>query len=324
MSFPEQPNSPSRWRVSLILLLGIGAASTAAILTRFASLSVLASLSGFSLVIAATRMGFAALLLAPLWRNILSHRPSGAALRWAIAAGFALALHFASWITSLSYTSIAASTTLVTTNPLWVTLLSWWWYGDKPRLLTWLGIGIALLGSSFIGFGSQATAIATHPALGNGLALVGAIAASFYFLLGREAQQRGLSISHYAAIAYTTAAIFLFPIPFWLGLGYTGYSVQTYLYLLLIALIPQLVGHTSLNWAIRWVSPTQVALTILLEPVFSSVLAVILFKEIPSSLTWLGIPLLLLGVGVTAFRPAIASANSKNRDFASDENHKGD
>jgi len=322
MSFSKQSNSPSRWHVSLILLIGVGAVSTAAILTRIASLSVSSSLAGFSLVIAATRMGFAALLLAPFWRNILRNRPSGLAWRWAIAAGFVLALHFASWITSLTYTSIAASTTLVTTNPLWVTLLSWWWYGDKPRLLTWVGIGIAVIGSSFIGFGSQATAIATNPLLGNGLALLGAIAASLYFLLGREAQQRGLSISHYAAIAYTTAAIFLFPIPFWLGLGYTGYPAQTYLYLLLIALIPQLVGHTSLNWAIRWVSPTQVALTILLEPVFSSVLAVILFKEVPASLTWLGIPLLLLGVGMTVFKPAIAPSNAKGSNSASDENHK--
>jgi len=121
-------------------------------------------------------------------------------LRYAGAAGLCLALHFATWITSLSFTSIAASTTLVTTNPVWVALLSWLWLKEKPNALTILGIGVAFGGGVLIALGDTGAVTAgSNPPLGNFLALVGAWMASLYFLLGREAQQRGLGMT---AIAF--------------------------------------------------------------------------------------------------------------------------
>jgi drug/metabolite transporter (DMT)-like permease len=210
-------------------------------------------------------------------------------------------VHFATWITSLSYTSIAASTTLVTTSPIWVALLSWFWQGEKPGRLTLIGIGIASAGSLLIGLGdADSTNIGTNPLLGDGLALIGSVAASLYFLWGREAQQQGLSIGHYATVSYSVAAIALLPLPLLVGTAYTGYTFTTYIYMVLMALLPQLIGHTSLNWSVRWVSPTLVTLAILFEPVVSSLLGYWVFGEVPGPFVLLGAVVLLVGVAITA------------------------
>lgn len=222
-------------------------------------------------------------------------------LLYSAGAGVFLALHFAAWITSLSYTSIAASTTLVTTNPVWVALLSWVWFKEKPSGLTSLGIAIALAGSLLIGLGSNTGSTASSaPLMGNGLALVGSWAVSFYFLLGREAQRQGLSIGHHAALAYSVAALVLLPLPLLAGQRYTGYPLAVYGYTLLMALFPQSIGHTSLNWAVRWVSPTLVTLTILAEPVGSSILGFLVFQENPGPSVLLGATVILLGVAIAA------------------------
>jgi drug/metabolite transporter (DMT)-like permease len=173
-------------RLTLVLTIGILSVSTAAILIRLATNVSGASGVGFSLVIAASRLSIAALFLVPTWRSFQPTSPS--AIKYAIGAGVSLAVHFATWISSLSYTSIAASTTLVTTNPLWVALLSWFWFREKPTRATFWGIGIAMIGGILIGL-DNTSQDGANPLLGNGLAIVGAWAASLYLLLGREAQR---------------------------------------------------------------------------------------------------------------------------------------
>jgi drug/metabolite transporter (DMT)-like permease len=294
-------NQPPVWQISLVLTVGVLAASTAAILVRLAIAAAEVSGVGFSLVLAASRLTLAAIVLLPTWPKISGSRLTPQTFRYAAAAGLALAVHFAAWITSLSYTSIAASTTLVTTSPIWVALLSWLWRREKPNRLTLSGIGIALAGSLLIGWGDvDSTNTGTDPLLGDGLALIGSFAASLYFLWGREAQQRGLSISHYATIAYSVAAIALLPLPLIVGTAYTGYAFITYIYMALMALLPQLVGHTSLNWSVRWVSPTLVTLAILFEPVVSSLLGCWVFGEVPGPFVLLGGLVLLVGVAIAA------------------------
>ena len=296
----ETPRQPSGWQMVLVLTIGVLATSTAAILVRLAIAEAGISGVGFSLVLAASRLTLSALVLLPTWRAIGNHPPAARSVQYAVAAGVALAIHFATWITSLSYTSIAASTILVTTNPLWVAVLSWLWLGEKPLRRTLVGIGIALLGGMAIGLDSTSSSVGANPLLGNGLALVGAWAASVYFLLGREAQRQGLSVSGYVAMAYSTAAILLLPLPILFGARYTGYSWMTYLTIGLLALLPQLVGHTSLNWSVRWLSPTVVTLAILFEPVMSSFLGYVVFHEVPGFLSLTGALLLLVGIGVAA------------------------
>jgi drug/metabolite transporter (DMT)-like permease len=285
---------PSGLQVAGVLLLGILAISFGSILVRLALAASGDRSLAFSLVMSAGRMGFAALLLLPGFKSPIRARGG---IPFALAAGAALALHFAFWITSLSYTSVAASTALVTTNPVWVTLLGWLLFGERPSGLTLLGVGVALVGGLLIGLG-DAQGGGTNPLLGDLLALLGALAASFYLLLGREAQRRGLSLLEYVRVAYTTAFLILFPLPYLFGGGYGGYPEVVYLYILLMALLPQLVGHTSFNWTTRHISPVLVTLAILFEPVGASLLAFLLFGEVPGLQVILGALVLLLGVAL--------------------------
>jgi len=290
---------PLPWQVGLVLVAGVFAVSTAAIFIRLAIASAGVRGVGFSLFLSASRLAIASLLLLPAWRNLKPSQLSPGALRYAAAAGICLAVHFATWITSLSFISIAASTTLVTTNPVWVALLCWLWFKEKLTRLTLLGIGVAFVGGVLIALGDTgAVSTGNNPPLGNFLALVGAWMASLYFLLGREAQRRGLGIGSYVVVAYSTGALVLLPLPLIVGSNYVGYPVAVYAYILLMAVLSQVVGHTTLNWAVRWISPTLVTLAILFEPVGSSFLGYLIFNEVPGLLVLVGAGVLLSGVAI--------------------------
>lgn len=292
---------PSGWQIGVVLVIGIMGVSLAAIWIRLTvSLVTPDSKVGFSLFLAASRLIIATLILLPTWKNLKFSEINPIATYYAIAAGICLAIHFATWITSLSYTSIAASTVLVTTNPIWIGLFSWWWYGEK---LSWQGI----IGTVIALFGGMIMAIAdsdgvsssySNQTLGNILALVGAIMSSLYIIFGSQAQRRGLSTSNYIAIAYSTAALFLFPLPLLYQTSYFGYTPLVYLYIFLMAVMSQVIGHTSLNWSVRWISPTLVSLSLLLEPVVASCIGAIAFDEIPSLGLFLGGSIILLGIAI--------------------------
>lgn len=293
------------WKVVLVLTLGVLAVSTSAIFIRLAFESASVYNVGFSLVIAASRLSLASLILlltslAPRKSQELEQQAdfNYTAFYYAVGAGFCLALHFATWITSLTYTSITASTTLVTTNPIWVTFITWLWLKEKPTFLTLLGIGIALAGGITISLSSSSVDTSSQPLLGNFLALVASWAASFYLLLGRESQRRGLSISKYVTVAYTTSALVLLPVPFLVGASYINYPSLVYFYIALMALIPQLIGHTSFNWATRVMSPIIVTLVLLFEPIGASLLGYLIFKEIPKPLELVSALVILVGVAL--------------------------
>ena len=295
-------DQPLKWQVGLILVVGVFAVSTAAIFIRLTMDAAGVSGVGFSLFVSASRLAIASLLLLPAWRNLQPSQLSPGALRYAIAAGICLAVHFGTLITSLSFTSIAVSTTLVTTNPVWVALFSWLWFKEKPTKLTILGIGVAFMGGVLIASGDVGVvSAASNPLVGNVLALAGAWMASLYFLLGREAQQRGLGIGSYVVVAYSIGALVLLPLPLIFGTSYSGYPVAVYLYILLMAVASQVVGHTTLNWAVRWISPTLVTLAILFEPVSSSFLGYLIFNEVPGLLVLVGAVVLLGGVAIAVF-----------------------
>ena len=190
----------------------------------------------------------------------------------------------------------------MTTNPVWVALLSWFWFGEKPSLTTASGIVITLIGGVLVAIGdSGAVSMGSNSLLGNFLALAGSWAISLYFLLGRAAQHRGLTIGNHIVLTYSTAALVLLPLPPLFSATYIGYPPAVYFYILLMAVFPQLIGHSSLNWAVRWVSPTLVTLTILAEPVGSSLLGAIVFQENPGEIVIVGAMVILTGVAVAAF-----------------------
>jgi drug/metabolite transporter (DMT)-like permease len=290
--------APKPWQVGLVLIVGVIGISTASIFVRlaFAAVPEVSSV-GFSLVLSAARLTISAILLLPAWHHLRSSLPSRTSVYYALVAGICLALHFATWITSLAFTSIAAASTLVSSTPIWVALLSWLWLREKLSLITLIGIGLALVGSIVIALGSSGVdAVASNRLLGNFLALLGAWMYSLYLLLGRKAQQEGLGLGSYIAIAYTTGALILLPLPGIFGASYTGYPLIVYVYILLIAIFSQMIGHTSLNWGMRWLSPTFVTLATLFEPVGASFLAYFLLDELPGRLTLLGAASLLVGV----------------------------
>ena len=287
---------------ALVLIIGVLAISTASILIRLAYREAGTGGLGFSLVLAASRFALSALIVLPAWPKLLKQPLQPGVSLYAGAAGLCLAAHFSLWITSLSYTSIAASTALVTTNPVWVALLSRFWFGEKLSKLSVTGIAIGLVGMIVIALGSAAPANGdSNPLLGDFFALPGSWAVSLYLLLGREAQRRGLGISGYRAIAYTTAAIALLPLPLAVNANYAGYSQAVYVCILLTVIVPQLVGHTIFNWAVVRISPTWVTLAILFEPVGASYFGYLVFGEVPALAVLTGAGVLLLGVAAAAF-----------------------
>lgn len=276
------------------------AISTAAILIRLATASAGLRGAGFSLFLAASRLTIAAFIMLPAWQSLNRTQLRAKSLIYSVIAGVFLGIHYATWTTSLSYTSIAASTTLVTTTPIWVALISWIWFKEKPSAFTLIGILIAMLGGILIGLDNiTINAKGSNVLLGNFLALVGSWTISIYFLLGREAQRQGLGTALYAAIAYSAAALILLPLPHFFATSYLGYSADVYAYTILLALLPQLLGQTSLNWAVTQISPTIVTLAIMFEPIGASFLSYLLFKEIPSNYAIAGTLILLVGVATS-------------------------
>jgi drug/metabolite transporter (DMT)-like permease len=293
-----RPNSaPPGILVGLVLLVGVLAASTAALFIRLAYAAEGSGSVSLGLLLAAVRLSVASLVLLPAWWGLRKARAERGAMGYAVLAGVFLGVHLGLWIISLAYTSIVASATIVTTNPIWVALILWLWRGERPSRLTATGIIVAISGGALIAVGDAGGASAgSRPLLGDLLALGGALSVSLYLILGREAQHRGLGVGRYVATAYVVGALTLLPAPLLLGSGYSGWPAEAYLYGLLLAFIPQLVGHSSFNWAVRWVSPTLVALVILAEPVGGSVLGFLVFGEVPGSLVLAGAAVLLIGV----------------------------
>lgn len=259
----------------LALITGVLAVSTGAILVRLAEAP--------AMVIAAYRVGLASLILAPIawWRardELLSLEKRDYLL--AGLAGLFLALHFATWISSLNYTSVANSVVLVNTNPLWVGLLTPLISKDRLTLMTKISIVVSVIGGVVIGIGDLATG--GQALWGDFLALVGSICAAMYLLLGRNLRRK-LSLLAYIFLCYGSAAIILWVFVIALRLPVVGFSTGTYAALVSMALIPQIIGHSSYNWALKWFSASLIAVSLLGEPIGATILAYIIFGE---TLTW--------------------------------------
>jgi drug/metabolite transporter (DMT)-like permease len=281
---------------ALGLVVGVLAVSTASTFIRLAQANV------SSLALAAWRLTFASVLLAPFaiaaarveWRKL---RPTD----WALlaASGAALAVHFYTWITSLAMTSVAASVVLVSTNPLFVALISHFLLGDRVRPRVFGGIVVAVLGSAIIGLGD--VTVGPHRLLGDSLALVGAATVAIYMLIGRRQRAR-LSLLGYIFPVYGFAAVILMTFAIVTHAPLTGYPAQAWMWLLLVALIPQIIGHSSFNWALGHVPPTYVSLVVLAEPIGSTLLAWLVLGEPPTPATVLGGGIILGGIVLATMR----------------------
>lgn len=287
------------------LFLGILIVSTSSIFIRYAQKEAA------SIVIAAWRLALASLILTPIVfigyrKELLGLRRNQVLL--ALLSGIFLAFHFATWITSLEYTSVASSVVLVSTSPLWVALLSPLVLRERPSRLVVIGMLVALLGGTIVGF-SEACTIAARglvcpPAAdffqggatwGNLLALAGALTAAGYLLVGRWLRPT-VSLVVYIFTVYGVAALILVLMAIISGKPLTGFPPATYLYLLILAIGPQLLGHTSFNFGLRYLSASYVSVALLGEPIGSTILALIILGEMPGPLEVIGGVVILVGI----------------------------
>lgn len=211
-----------------------------------------------------------------------------------VLSGAVLAIHFASWIASVRLTSVASSVLLVASQPIFVALGSTA-LGRTPAKRVWIGIALASLGAVVITGSDLRVAGGLK---GDGLAIVGAIAAAMYLLIGRGSR-RHVSLLTYAGIVYGSCAALLGVAMLLTGTAFTGYSSKQFLFLAAIAIGPQLIGHTTFNFVLDRLDAVEVAVAIMGEPIGAILIAFALFGELPGVLVVPGGLLLLAGILVT-------------------------
>jgi len=216
-----------------------------------------------------------------------------------ILGGFFLSLHFSFWISSLKFTSVASSVVLVTTNPIFVGIFSYLFFKEKQPIELIIGIILSFSGSIILAVGDcgfqDLTVQNTSFLLGDILALLGAIMASGYLIVGSKLREE-MDILPYISMVYTFAAAFLLITSLSLGVSFTGYKQSSYFYMVLLAIVPQLIGHTAFNWALKHLKASMVAITILGEPIGASILAYFIFGETIKSCQSVGIFLIFLAI----------------------------
>ena len=284
-----------------MVMLGSLMASSAAIWIRF--------LPGVSpLTIGYVRVGGAALLLLPWfwWELARQGPPAWRELRYSLLAGVALALHFATWIASLRYTTVAHSVLMVATHPIFVIAISLWLLRVPVARNQVVGAVVALAGVVFIQWqdlgGDSVVGGASAPALGNLLALAGGLFAAVYLLLGHAARQTLSTIMH-VEVTYATAAVVLLLMALAFGVPGPPRSSGPWVYLLLLVLLPTVGGHTIFNWGLRHLGAPLVSLIGLLEPVESAVLALLILGEAVPPATALGAAVIVGGLALAIWRP---------------------
>jgi drug/metabolite transporter (DMT)-like permease len=303
----------ARLLLPFAITIAILAVSTASIFIRFAQND-----GAPSLVIAALRLTFATLLIAPV--ALARHsdeirRFTRTEILLGVFSGIFLAVHFATWISSLEFTSVASSVVFVSTGPLWVALLSPMLLKEHVSRTAIVGLALALVGGTVIGL-SDACAWEhglACPALagvlkgramwGNFLALAGAWAVTGYLIIGRKLRA-GMSLMPYIFLVYGMAALVLIGIMVAAGDSPFGFAPQTYIWILLLAALPQLIGHSTYNWALKYLSAALVAVTTLGEPIGSAVLAFFILDETPTLTVIVGGVFILTGIYLASRRNA--------------------
>jgi drug/metabolite transporter (DMT)-like permease len=288
----------------IAVIVGILAVSAASIFVRFAQEEA------SSIVIAAYRLGIASLVLIPItsfrYRRDL-HSLSRGDLSLGLLSGVFLAIHFATWITSLEFTTVASSVVIVTTTPLWVALLSPLVLREAVARNIKVGLVIAMVGTVIIGLSdicevqgvfncpSTVQILSGRAVWGDFLALLGAWGAAGYVMIGRKVRTK-LPLIPYITLVYGIGALILIVSMLTGSDPMYGFSPSTYVWLILLAMVPQLLGHSTFNWALGYLSAAFVSISLVGEPIGSTILAYIFLHETPTALKLIGIILILGGI----------------------------
>ncbi len=275
------------------LAVGAVSVSTSAILVKLATAP--------APVTAAYRLLFTVLLMLPVilfkYRKelkLINRRD----LIFTVVAGMFLALHFILWFESLEYTSVASSVVLVTLQPLFAFVGTYFFFKEKLTSGAALSVILALSGSFMISWGDFMVSGAAL--FGDILALLGAAAVTGYFLAGQTVRKR-LSLMTYTFVAYSISTIFLFTYSLLLGHSLQAYPKNDWLMFLLLAIFPTLLGHTLFNWALKWLSTSVISMSILFEPIGASILAYYILGETVSKTQITGGFLILFGIFLFLF-----------------------
>jgi drug/metabolite transporter (DMT)-like permease len=286
-----------------LALLGISFAGPLVRLSAAHPLAIAAWRLGFSLALVGVALG-----VSGQWRQLRTL--GGRDLAIASAAGLMLAMHFWSWNASIGLTTIAASVVLVNLQPVFVALLSVAWLRERPDRRQWLGIAVALAGALVVGvegLGSPGEA-GRNPLLGNLLAVGGAITAAIYYTTGRGLRQR-VDLWAYVAVVYGACFVALIAIALALGAPLVPQPPRELAIFAALAVGPMMLGHTGMNYALRYLPAYVVNLTVLGEPVGATLLAAVIpgIAELPTMATVVGGMLILGGVLLAARRSRLSS-----------------
>ncbi|MCH8548578.1 MAG: DMT family transporter [Balneolaceae bacterium] len=283
-------------KVTLLLIAGLLTFGFAPILVRFAT-------DVEPLLLAAMRTGFSVLILLPFWlpkrKKLYQLAENGVSSRLMMAAGFCLGMHFTLWIASLHYTSVASASVLVTMHPVMLIIAESLIFKKNFRPLVWVGVLIAFGGSVLLGLADDAQMEQFPNALlGNMLAFFSAVIFVFYFLLGRKIRQKAEWIDYvYYVYLYASITCGVLVLIWSGGLPYVSFSAI--LVGIALAAGPTVLGHGSMNYAVKYISPTLLSTLILSEAVIAAIAAWLIFGEIPSSLSIGAMLVIVTGVSMS-------------------------
>ena len=291
-------------RAPLVLtaaLLGVSLSGPLVRISHAHSLAIASWRIAFSLVIIVI-----ALAITGQWRQW--QRLTRGEVLIAMGAGGMLALHFWSWNTSVTLTSVAASVVLVDTQPVVVALLSVFWLREAPSRRQWAGIAVAMVGALIVAspdFANDTAAAVAHPRawLGDLLALLGAVTAAIYFVSGRRLRAT-LDLWSYVGLVYGACLVVLLALVALTGAPLVPQPSRELAIFAALALGPMLLGHTGLNWALKHSPAYVVNITLLGEPIGATLIAAMLpgIREIPGPATYIGGAIVFAGVVLTARR----------------------
>lgn len=302
----QSPSEIPVLKVTLLLIAGLLTFGFAPILVRYAT-------DVQPLTLAALRTIFAVLFLAPFW---LAKRSSykklkndGAKPILMIAAGICLGLHFTLWIGSLHYTSVASASVLVTVHPVMLIVAESVLFNKKFKGLVWVGVFIAFSGSVLLGISDNTYAGQFPNALfGNTLAFMAAIIFVIYFLIGRSIRQKTEWIDYVFNVYLYAAITCIILTIIWVG-GIPYMSISAIWIGIALAIGPTIIGHGSMNYAVKYVTPTLLSTLILTEAIFAAIAAYFIFSEIPSAFSMIAMVVIMMGVTVSWSRRLVRRKN---------------
>lgn len=251
-----------------------------------------------SITIAAGRLTLAAIFISPVvlasYRSEL-YSLSRRELAAAMFAGLLNGLHFITISMALEYTSVVLAQVIVGTSPIWVALLEVTILRSNFRRGLWIGLALVIIGGVLIAFGAGQSQTGSDPLLGLILAVVSSVTVAGYLFFGRVMRRR-ISIMPYLWLVYIGGGLTGLTAAFLTQTSITGYGGEAYFWLLMVTLVPQLIGHSGMNYAVGYISATLISINGQIIVTTAGILAFFIFGEVPAPLELVGSSVIVGGV----------------------------